>query len=498
MHDGAQMLGRRMAKGAAWTVLARLAVRCIGLVSMVILARLLVPEDFGLVALATLVLGLLEVTAEFGFGLALIQNQTAGRGHYDTAWTLSVLRGVVVALVMLAVAQPAAAFFDEPRLAAVLAVLALAPLIEGVANIGVINFQKDLEFGKDFVLMTAAKLGSFAVTVTLAVLWRDYWALVVGAITAKGSHVVLSYLMQPYRPRLSLAEWRSIFHFSKWIQLNSVFSFVATRFDTFIVGKLLGAQTLGLYSVAYEISTLVTSELIMPIRRVLFPGFAKIADDRDRLRQTFVDSLALMMLAGVPLSLGIALVAEPAVRVFLGPKWMEAAPLVSVLAIYGLVHVVNGNFGTVFLAIGRPHLLTALTAVGLCFALPLVGFGAMHFGALGAAVGIAAAGFLSLVVEFAMMRRVLDVSLRRLLAATWRTGLAAAAMTVAVSAVPGQWSVGDSLMEQALWLAAMVGTGALTYVGVHLGLWRLSGLPNGAESFVFTALKLGVARVNRG
>ena len=139
MTDATSGLGRRMAKGAAWTILMRLSIRSIGLVSTVILARLLVPEDFGLIALATLVLGLLEVVAEFGFNLALIQNQTAGRDHYDTAWTLSVLRGVAVALALLALAQPAAAFFGEPRLATVLYVLAFAPAIEGVANIEVLE-----------------------------------------------------------------------------------------------------------------------------------------------------------------------------------------------------------------------------------------------------------------------------------------------------------------------------------------------------------------------
>ncbi len=139
-----------MAKGAAWMVAMRIAIRAIGLVSIVILARLLVPADFGLVALATMLYGLIEVMGQFGFDVVLIQNQSAGRRHYDTAWTLTVIRNLVLAGLLAAGAPWAAGFFEEPRLQSILYWLALAALVEGFANIGVVNFRKELRFHKDF------------------------------------------------------------------------------------------------------------------------------------------------------------------------------------------------------------------------------------------------------------------------------------------------------------------------------------------------------------
>jgi len=204
-----------MAKGAAWTVFMRMAIRIIGLISTTILARLLVPADFGLVAMATMVWMALEAMGEFSFNVALIQNQAAGRHEYDTVWTMTILRGMVLALLMLALAGPAAAFFKEPRLEAIFHVLALVPVIQGFANVGIVDFQKHLRFDKDFVFMVGVKLSGFAVTVPLAFIWRSYWALVAGIVTAGVARLVLSYVLHPHRPRFTLVRWRRIFAFSK-------------------------------------------------------------------------------------------------------------------------------------------------------------------------------------------------------------------------------------------------------------------------------------------
>jgi O-antigen/teichoic acid export membrane protein len=160
-----------MARGAAWMVLMRLVIRAAGLVNMVILARLLVPEDFGLIAMAMLVVGAIDIVSEFNFDVVLIKKQAASRADYDTAWTLSIIRGAVVCLLLIAVADPAAELFDEPRLAAVAAVLALSPLLLGLQNIGVVDFRKRLDFRRDFLLMAGAKVVAVVVTVGLALIW---------------------------------------------------------------------------------------------------------------------------------------------------------------------------------------------------------------------------------------------------------------------------------------------------------------------------------------
>ena len=180
-----KVIGRGMAKGAAWMVAMRLVVRGAGLINMVILARLLVPEDFGLVAMAMIFVGAIEVFSEFNFDVALIKKQSADRTDYDTAWTLSIIRGGVTAAVLLAIAAPAADLFDEPRLAMVIAVLSLSSVLLGFQNIGVVDFRKSLDFRRDFLFMASGKVVAVIITIGLALIWQNYWALVGGMIGGK-------------------------------------------------------------------------------------------------------------------------------------------------------------------------------------------------------------------------------------------------------------------------------------------------------------------------
>src|SRR5262245_62019111 len=161
-------LGLKMARGAAWMVLMRIGERGLGLLSTLLLARLLVPADFGLVAMATSILGVLEVMGSFGFDLALIQNQRAERRHFDTAWTLTVVYGLVSGVLVVILAVPASHFFGDPRLQAILYLFAVAALVQGFENIGIVAFQKELDFRRDFNFRMLKKIVGFLVTITLA------------------------------------------------------------------------------------------------------------------------------------------------------------------------------------------------------------------------------------------------------------------------------------------------------------------------------------------
>ena len=196
-----QGVSARMASGATWTVGIRLCERLIGVLSLVILARLLVPDDFGLLALATTLVAAVELLGSFSFDLWLINQSRHSRADLDTVWTLGILRGLIAALVLALLAGPAALFFDAPRVHDIVLVLALGTVVMGFENAGVILFRKELEFDRDFRLVVTTKLTGFVVTIVTAFALRSYWALVIGVMTAKVARVVLSYLMHPHRPR---------------------------------------------------------------------------------------------------------------------------------------------------------------------------------------------------------------------------------------------------------------------------------------------------------
>ncbi len=489
MNDDAPSLGRRMAKGAAWMVSMRIAIRSVGLVSMVILARLLVPEDFGLVALATMLVAALSALSSFNFDVFLIQNQNAGRRHYDTAWTLSIISKAVIAGGIILFATAASAFFEEPRLETIFYWFAVATLVEGFANIAVVNFRKDLQFHKDFAFMLGPKLGMFAVTVPLAFLWRDYWALVAGIMAGAFMRVALGYLMQPYRPRLSIAKWQEIMSFSKWLVLNNIIRFIHSKSDIFIIGKIVGTQALGLYTIAYEIATLPSSELLAPIRRALLPGYAKMADDPKALRTGFLNVFSLTLLIGLPVAAGIGLIADPLVKIMLGEKWLASIPIIQVLAIYGLLSVATAGSGPIYLAVGKPHLMTAILSVRTAIIVPLLIWGVDLAGAYGAAWALVTGNAIAVAPNLLLIMRLLKLPVGRLIHASWRPAMSVTTMAFVVIEVQAIWPLVETVPGLILELLAAVAAGAVTYVGVQLALWRLSGSPDSVEKHVVMMLR---------
>ncbi|MCB1971015.1 MAG: lipopolysaccharide biosynthesis protein [Geminicoccaceae bacterium] len=468
-------LGRRMASGALWLVGLRLVLRGLGLLSTLILARLLVPEDFGLVALASTAAAFLETASDFNFDLAIIRQNDTTRDDYDTAWTLNLIKALVVATCLYFGAGWLAGFFDDPRLEVLFELMALAVVIQGFWSVRTIDFRKNLELEKEFRFRVWAKVASFVIVVALAFWWRSYWALIVNIVLGRAILLILSYWLAPYRPRLCLAAWGRLIHFSKWLALNNLFCFLRDRMDTIVIGKYAGAAPLGLYSVAHEIADLPTSELALPVNRAVYPGFARMVDDLDLLRRTYVNSFALLILITTPIGVGIGLLAEPIVALFLGTHWLPAAPLIQALIVYGLLRTSTANANAIYLALGRVRIEPALTALFIVMVLPALVIGVKTWGVMGAACVLTAGAILNLGINLFVVARLLNISWSRLLSALWRTALATMAMAAMVLGLPSPWTT------SALVIAWSAPIGAFTFTGVLLASWHFSGRPDGPE-----------------
>ena len=485
-------LKRRMASGAVWLVLFRLTDRGIGFVSVLILARVLVPADFGLVAMGTSILAGLELLGAFSFDLALIRNQEAQRHHYDTAWTFAMLFGIFKAVVLCLLAAPAADFFAEPRLEQLIYALALCTLIEGFDNIGIVAFQKDLELHKEFWFGLTKKLVGFAVVVPLAFWLQSFWALVAGILSTRLTSLILSYRLHPFRPRLSLAGARDLFAFSKWLLLNNFLIFVNNRGTDFVIGKLAGARALGLYTVSYEIANLPTTELVWPISRAIFPGYARMANDLPQLRDAFVQVISLVALFTIPAGILIALVAEPLVQVLLGAKWLDAVPLIQVLAVFGVVRSVHGPTGSIYLALGKPGLVAVFQCVQIGVAIALMLMLVPKYGEIGAAYALLAGASLAMTVNYYMALHVLKLPLRDFINVLWRPFVGAAMMAAAVRTVGPLWQneIGGAI--NILRLATLCAITLASYLVVVLLCWWVARTPEGAETLI---IRFGMSRL---
>ena len=477
-----------MAKGAAWMVLFKLVERSLGLISTLILARVLMPADFGLVAMAMSFVLMAELLTAFGFDVAIIHNQGATEEHYNTAWTGNLLMGASITLVMLLAAWPIAEFYGRPELAAVVCLLALGPLFTGAENIGVVAFRKELDFRREFKFQVSRKLIAFAVVVPLALVFRNYWALVAGTLVSKLGGTVISYLMHPFRPRLSLSQIRPMLKFSRWLLFNNVVSFLKERSSDFFIGRLLGAPALGLYNIAYEFAHLPTTELGAPINRALVPGFARLVEPGE-IREAYRNAVALLATLALPAAAGLFAVTPLLVPVVFGPKWLDAVPLMQLLCFNGALLLFHASICAVLVARGFPAQVTRSNAVYVVVLLVLLAVLSVSRGVEGAALAALGTSVLCTPLYLYEAKRSLGVPAGVFAAALLRPVLASAAMLALLLVVlPGQGH-GLPLWRSALWLGAGIALGGVSYSLALLGCWLLAGKPQGPEQQLLDRLR---------
>lgn len=470
-------------------VVFRLIERSLGLVSTLILARLLVPADFGLVAMAMSVVALIELASAFSLDVPLIQRQDPTRAHYDTAWTLNLLFGAGCASAMALLAFPAAAFYGEERLGPVMLVLSAGWLLQGFENIGIVNFRRTMNFRRETGFLLGKKLVGFCVTLGLAFGFRTYWALVAGIVAGRAAGVALSYLLEPFRPRPSLAARADLLSMSSWLFLNNLLYFGTTRLSHFIIGRVNGAQSLGLYTIAAELANLPQSELVAPINRALFPGFSRMQEDRAELRRGFVSANSIIALLVFPAGVGMASIAPYLVPVILGARWVDAVPIMQVLAVSGTMAALTSNTYSAYLALGRARVTTWILVLELALMVPGMLLLSRSYGVLGVAYAEMIAIATGAVIGFLVLLRTLQLSARELLVNLLRPAIAAAAMGTVVASLgqrlggPGTGLAGMSV------LLLLILAGAATYMLLVAGLWLAARRPPGAEQLILDQVR---------
>lgn len=473
-------LTNKVAGGAVLMVVLRLLDRSIGVVSTIILARLLVPADFGLVAMAMSIVALAELTSAFNFDLALLQDPNAGRKEYDTVWTLNMMLGFAASIILLCLAWPASLYYGEPSLFSAIAALSIVSFVGGMENVGIVAFRKELRFGQDFLFLLSRRLLGFVLTVALAVITRSYWALVIGTIGARLGTTAISYAIHPYRPRFCLAAASAVLRFSGWLLVNNFLYFIIHRSADFLVGRTLGARALGLHTIAYEVANLPTTQMIAPINRAIYPGYTMVGGSKESLTAAFARVFGLIALIGFPAGVGLAAVSGPLVSVFLGPNWVAAGPLIEIMAFAGAISALQTNIGYVYAAYGRPKDQTVMTVLYTAMLVPALFLGAKYWGLTGVACAFLVVAVIHTPLNFAFLMRVLEIKGTVILHAVWRPVVASIAMYTAVSkyiAFAGETLPGREYVA----LFSAVALGTIVYTVVVLGLWKLRGSNGGAE-----------------
>jgi len=377
-------------RGGFWVFALRIVDRLFRLARTIVLARLLAPKDFGLFGIALLAMSALETFSQTGFQQALIQTKRDIRPYLDTAWTVQAIRGAVLASILFGIAPYVAVFFGEPAAAALLRVLGLSMLFQGFANIGVIYFQKELEFHKQFVYQLSGTLVDVVVAITAALLLRNAWALIFGLLAGNFTRMVVSYPIHPYRPGLRLEgeKAKELYSFGRWVLGSSIVIFLLTQGDDALVGRVLGTTALGFYQMAYLISNLPATEITHVISQVTFPAYAKIQDRTEVLKTVYLRVLRTTTLVSLPLGVVIAVAARDLVDVFLGQKWLPMVPVLQVLSIFGILRSVNATLGPLYHGLGHPEVLTKVSAIQLLLLAGIIYPLTIRWGILGTSIAV--------------------------------------------------------------------------------------------------------------
>lgn len=360
-------LSKKVVRGGVWVFSLRIINRGLGFVRTIILARLLAPSDFGILGIAMLTIAFMETFSQPGFQAALVQKKENVVSYLDTAWTVSAFRGMILFLILFFSAPPVASFFNTPQAALVIKVIAVSTLISGLSNVGIIFFQKELEFNKQFIYELSATLVDLTVAVILAFILRNVWALVWGGLAGNFVRLFMSYILHPYRPHIRIGrdEFKELFGFGRWVMVSSILVFLITQGDDIFVGKMLGVTALGIYQMAFLISNLPATEITHVISQVTFPAYSKMQRNIPRLKAAYLDVLKLTAFISIPLAGGIFILAPEFTGIFLGEKWMPVVPVMQVLVVAGLMRSIAATAGTLFISIGRPQMDTRWQVVRL-------------------------------------------------------------------------------------------------------------------------------------
>lgn len=352
-------------RGLSWMSGFRVMTRILVFAKTAVLARVLTPAQFGIFGIASLVLALLEIITETGINVFLIQSGKKIDTYINTAWVVSIARGIIISLLLIACSPLIAGFFNTPEALPILLFISIVPIIRGFINPASIVYQKELLFRQEFWFRSATFLLDAIVSIILALMTQSVYSLVWGLIAGTVLEVILSFVLIKQRPQFHFRNdyFKEIFHSGKWVTMYGVLHYLTSNGDNIIVGRLMGSSALGLYQMAYKISILPISEVSDVVAKVVFPVFSKISHDRERLRKAYIKASFLTFSVALCLGLVIFLFSREIILILLGENWLAAAPVLQILSICGVIRTITGPGSALFLAVQKQNYVTYMNLV---------------------------------------------------------------------------------------------------------------------------------------
>lgn len=475
--------------GAAALFASGVFSQILGLLTLIVTARLLTPTDFGVIAYFVIAVALLEI-AQRAVSMTLIRQPEVTEAHLNTVFTMQLLLGTSAAG-LIWISAPLMGFLGLPALTELIPALCLIAIVSSLKSTRFPLLERDLRFGFVAGEEAISRITYTLVAVCLAWFWRDFWAIVAANFLTQVARVIWSFSVAPMRPRLTLRCWHDCIDVSSWSLGAQITQFLTTNMPQIVIGATLGLADAGIFRIGFRLVSLFTSQVIGPLERVIYPGLASISRTQGNDREAFEQANAILLGIIIPVSVGMALVANHLIVVVAGYEWLAASQVIWVLAPLKAIETLQANVRSASYVQGDTKRLFLRNSILLVVTTILVLLGS-NYGFVGAILGSGAASLFAIGLALVMAKDFGTGGLLTPILMAWRTFAAAIAMVTAVLIVSSAYGSGDAIgwaYDSAedlpllrIRFAVKVIVGVFTYIATHLLLWQLSGRPKGFES----------------
>lgn len=475
-------------------VLARLLSRAVDFSAMLILSRLLTPGDFGLVALAMTIITILEAVFELPLSQALVQLPKILPHHLHTAFTINLMRGTTLCIFSICFSVPFSQWYGHSELIALIQVLCLAPAVRGLQNPRLAEYAKALNFKYEFYFELIGKGLAFLTGTIVAYSTNSYWAIALFTVMAPLWTTLFGYVVLPYRPRLSFQDWQIFVHFLSWISLSQVAMAINFQCEQILLGKLMPTATLGLFTTANNVAYIPLSALFAPLLRPLLSAFTVMREDLERLRESYQNAASAVVVVGLPLLVGQALVAKSLVIVFLGPRWVSAAHILEWLSLSIIPYLFGIVLTPLGMAMGQTRHIALRNLVQVLVKLPLVVIGGIQYGIGGIVVARLISEVVMAVCSMISIRKMLNITFLDQISIYFRPVAACLIMMVLLIETDFTVKFSNTIMMQLWRILFFTATDIAVYFTSVMVLWWAAGCPQGVEQKLLHALSYVIRR----
>ena len=409
-------LKKQTVSGVKWLLAGSFSQKAISLITTVVLARILSPEDFGLFALAFVAINALGLFKSIGFDSAIVQRKSNVEKAANTAFFIIPLFGCVIYLILTISAPMIGRFFNNQEVASVIKSLGVIFIISCFGRVPAALLQRNMKFKRISVIEVSEAVLYGVSAIVLAVIGMGIWSLVIAYILRTLLRNILMWIFSGWRPKFEfdIKIALEMFHFGKFIFLSGLVWFLRTNLANLLVGKILGLTALGLYAIAFNISNFNAQYLGGKVHQVVFPAYSKLQNDLSTMKSAVLKIIQHVSIIALPIGIGIFLSAKELLTFVYGEKWIAATSVLKILVWAGIFNTLSASLSGVFLACGKPKLEFWIKTIQVLIFFVFISPMAKIFGINGVGVIVSISGFIVCVITLAWIMNILSIDLKEL------------------------------------------------------------------------------------